>query len=513
MPLSITLEQVSSRKQQTLHVTKPKRTAKLFTVRLPKWFLHRQYEVQLLHTTSGWPFTLNACSIVPYDSPFFEACRTGDVDTIKILLSNQQASIYDRDPQGNTAFQYAIALQQLEVCKLLRHAGIFAQFDDDDHRRSLYCLERIFTDFTEHSVSLLRVAAPVDAPDQNWFEEYYGVTTDDGTVCVPDNIELISLLNSAQSPAARMTVSHLRFYYECRLRRPQIGYYNSFMPYIARVLSNTSTVRELTAARDKYAWIAYALASEIAHEYPSSCQELDNDHWLQNVRQAMCAVVRAGLIPHQTSVKSEPPWVENEWHRDLRMTPLGLLCFETTPNWWKYRYWTRRQCNRDPNLKLQAWLSGLHSAGIDLVQYAASESAYFGGAPESLAIPWENGGIITVVTGPRPEHWRLSLWQPCESYARLFWSFVEGTPVVPELAARIIEVFPLSASQEPTSPDLPGSWPSQEARIAKELENWLLGGSDDDDELAQIEEDLSLLSEADFLAKWRGIDDIVGLRR
>ena len=80
-----------------------------------------------------------------------------------------------------------------------------------------------------------------------------------------------------------------------------------------------------------------------------------------------------------------------------------------------------------------------------------------------------------------------------------------------ELATRIIEVFPLSASQDLTSVNLPGSWPSGGARIAEALERCLLGETDD--VLDELKEDMSLLSEADFFAKWRGIDDILGLRQ
>jgi hypothetical protein len=454
---------------------------------------------------------LNACRVVQEDSPFFIACETGDIDTIKVLLSNQQASIYDRTPGGVTAFHLAMGSSQLEVCKLLRHAGIFARFDYEDYHVSLLRLDLAMDDFTEHNRSLLHIAAPLHDPDRDWFKEYCRAATGGFRL----DAELFSLLNSAQGDTAMLNLSHLRSYFESRIRSPWFSRLTTYMSYIATVLSSISNVREITAARDEYAWIVYALASEIAHEYllaRDSNTDLQSItiQWYNNVRQALCAVVRAGLNPHQTSGKLELPCVGQNRIYDQGATPLGLLCVEAMLLR-EASDQPRSKANATMRIKTLSWLSGLHSAGIDLLQYAESESACYGHDPDLLVIPYHPGASITVVIGPRPEDWHVSLWEPCEFYARQFWSLVEGTPVVPELAARIIEVFPLSASQDPTSPDLPGSWPSQEARIAEELESWLLGKLDVT--LAQIEEDLPLLSEADFFEKWYPIDEILGLRQ
>ena len=503
MPLSITWEKTSSRKQRTS--TKVRPAVRLLTVRLPKWFLQRQYDLQLLRATSGWPFTLNACSIVQDDSPFFTACWTGDIETIKVLLSNKQASIYDRTPAGDTAFHCAILARQLEVCRLLRNAGIFAQFGHEDYYDCLHRLEYGLNDFTEHNLSLLRVAAPLDDSDPKWFTEYCQVAIGEPDI----NTELLTLLSRSQSDTTILSVSHLRSYFECQTRRP---FHRSRMPYIARVLAGTSTVHEITAARDEYAWIVYGIASDLANEYLGRSLQSRTDQWLHGVQQALCAVVRAGINLDQTSIELKSPWSKDRRYPDTNMTPFGLLCVEAlvSSNAWRPRHWTQSRRNEDVNTKLQAWLSGLHSAGIDLSQYAKSESACYGYVPNLLVIPWESWRSIAVVTGPKPEDWRASLWEPCESYARLFWSLVEGKPVVPRLTASILEVCSVPACQDPTSRGLPGSWPSEEARIAEELEGCLLTGTDE--QLAQIEEDLTLLNECDFFAKWRGICRVLRIK-
>jgi hypothetical protein len=504
MPLGITFEQSSSHSQRAL--TKTKRTTRIFTVRLPTWFLRQQYDLQLLQATSGMPFTLSTCRIARPDSPFFNACRTGDIETIKILLSKQQASIFDRSPCGTTAFRLAISHSQLEVCKLLRHAGIFARFDDSDYRDSLCGLEGSLDDFTEHNLALLRVAAPLNNSDPDWFKEYCQTRIDDVTISIHADIELLSLLNRAQRDTAMLDMAHLKAYFVCRSNSRRYGY-NSFMSYISRVLSDMSTVHEIAASRDEYAWTVYALASEIAHADPGTRRQLYANQWSQSVRQALRAVVHAGLDPHQTSGKLESPWVSDEWYQDLNMTPLGLLCIEALRIRVKLGYGTQSEWNEDLNTRLQTWLSGLESAGIDLLQYAESEFSCFGSASNSLVIPWKTEDIITVATGPRPEDWHISLWIPCESHARLFWCLAEGKPVVPRLTTRIMEACLPLASQDLTLYDLPGSWPSDTACVAEELESWLLRRTDD--VLAQIEEDLPLLSESVFLAKWDRIGDML----
>jgi hypothetical protein len=439
-------------------------------------------------------------------SLLFNACRTGDIETIKILLSKQQASIYDRTPCGITASQFAISHRQLEVCKLLRHAGIFSRFDDDDYSHSLRGLEGFLNDFTEHNLLLLRVAAPLNNPDRDWFREYCQTRIDDCSIMVHADIELFSLLNSAQRDAAMLSMSHLKAYFECRNSNAHYGYH-SFMSYIVRVLSNVSTINEISAARDNCAWIMYALASEIAHAFLGKHRQLDADQWQPSVRQTLCAVIHAGLDPHQISGKLESPWVSDGWYQNLSMTPLGLLCVEATRICVTFDCGTQIEWNKDVNTRLQSWLYGLHFAGIDLLQYAKSESACFGCASDSLAIPWNTDGTIVVMTGPRPEDWHISLWKPCESHARLFWSLAEGKPVVPRLTTRIMEAYPLSANQDLTSYNLPGSSPSEAVCIAEELESWLLRRTDD--VLAHIEEDLHFLSNSEFFAKWHRIDEVL----
>jgi hypothetical protein len=197
----------------------------------------------------------------------------------------------------------------------------------------------------------------------------------------------------ASDPSGYYNVAHLKAYFVCRSNSQRYGY-GSFMSYISRVLSDISTVHEITASRDEYAWIVYALASEIAHAEIGTRWRLYANQWPQSVRQALRAVVHAGLDPHQTSGKLESPYVSDEWYQDLNMTPLGLLCIEALRIRVKSGYGTQSEWNGDLNTRLQTWLSGLESAGIDLLQYAESEFLCFGSASNSLIIPWKTDGMV-----------------------------------------------------------------------------------------------------------------------
>lgn len=66
--------------------------------RTPTWVLGRIWEVQALQRSySGWTWTLCISNIVPYDSPAFQSVRSGDVGSLKYLLTARRASLFDRD--------------------------------------------------------------------------------------------------------------------------------------------------------------------------------------------------------------------------------------------------------------------------------------------------------------------------------------------------------------------------------------------------------------------------------
>jgi hypothetical protein len=129
--------------------------------------------------------------------------------------------------------------------------------------------------------------------------------------------KLLHLLNSAQSDNATLNISHMKAYFELTNTCDYV--HGSFMSYIVRVLSSISAIQEITAARDRHTWIVYALANEIAHEYLREKHLQDDTYQLNHsVRQALCAVITAGLNPHQVLGKFELPWLYDAPRPSLR---------------------------------------------------------------------------------------------------------------------------------------------------------------------------------------------------
>lgn len=169
IPLALKIEKVTIQGKNCVEDAPSAEPTRI--VRLPLWFIQRQYASQPRRATAGWLFSWPVHRIVPYDCSLFEACRIGDIDSIKTLLSTREASPFDRTASGHTALQFAMEGGQLEVCRLLRQAGILSQFRILDYCRTFASLESSMLDLSDHSRSLLRTVVGHDDPDRHWFVE------------------------------------------------------------------------------------------------------------------------------------------------------------------------------------------------------------------------------------------------------------------------------------------------------------------------------------------------------
>ena len=124
IPLALKIEKVTIQGKNCVEDAPSAEPTRI--VRLPLWFIQRQYASQLRRATAGWLFSWPVHRIVPYDCSLFEACRIGDIDSIRTLLSTREASPFDRTASNATALQFAMESGQLEVCRLLRQAGILS---------------------------------------------------------------------------------------------------------------------------------------------------------------------------------------------------------------------------------------------------------------------------------------------------------------------------------------------------------------------------------------------------
>lgn len=507
IPLALTIEQVTVRGKKSVAEAPPVEPA--LVVRLPYWFLQQQYALQLRRATAGWLFSRHVHRIVPDDCSLFEACESGDIDSIKTLLSTREASISDRTTSGATAFEFAMQGGQLEVCRLLRQAGIFSQFQIADYFRTFASLQRSISDFSDHNRSLLRTVIGHDDPDEHWFAEHCSEMRErEGrwiqTYYASSN--LFTLLLRADHTTALLQISDLKAYFEARTEFPFPG--RHFLPFPYRILSNTAVVHQLRLNSYEYKWLMYELAREIAQGWHNG---EDANQWSSDVQNVMATVADAGLVPHHTSGSLYDYHLSDDWLKLSTMTPLGLLCVEAVGTWPTSMRQSTKRVRAHANATLKAWVTGLSRGAVDLMQYATEESSVFGCSPDLLRIPWGTDGEILISTGRDPRDWSFSLWEPCESYARVFWHLVEGTPVVPDLVERILSLHSLTANKDHLWYDLPGSWPEERMRRVQRLEEWLLW--EKDDVLSSICEDLTALSGNEFFSRWERIGAVLDTDR
>ena len=501
LPLTFSVERVSLRRKPIIAAAR--RTKAVITVHLPNWFLEQQYAIQLRRAVAGWSYSMAVHRVVPIDCELFKACRDGDDVTIKSLLSSKQASIYDRTADGTSAFTFAVTNGHLTVCRLLRHAGFFAQAQPNDYWTALHALEKSMNDFTEHHRSLLSTIAGCDTPERSWLLEHTREWNGPLSYTEHADWELLLVLTRAHHQTALLKLSDLRAYYEARYN---VRFkYKAFMPFNERILSHDQVIYEIALAPHQYAWIVYGMAHEVARGFHNGERY---EQWSQSVYKVLCAVVRAGLKPHHTQGALESPWVRGNWYEKSTATPLGMLCVEATRSMIVAD--TVNERRKKVKARLRAWITGLYIAGVDLVQYAEQEASVFRHDLYRLRIPWKRGfeGELLISTGRGPEDWDIEIWDQCEGYARLFWLIIEETPIMPDLIMGILETHPLAAELGLSHCDMPGAWQGDLAQRVEDLERHL--GWETDQVLANIGEDLTMLDYAAFLVKWGFVTEILG---
>lgn len=462
MPLGFTIEQTITTEQAQIVAKKPKRV--VFTVRLPNWFCQQQYDLQLQRASSGWTYTLGFCRIVPTGSPFFIACREGRIDEVKKLLSSGQASIYDRDEDDGTALYGAILDRRLDVCTLLRREGIFTRLQHEDLRGLLEGFAMTSIGPMESENSFYALITPPGNEDEHWFSEMLGK----GNFV---NDYFVALRDICTRSATEKLGDLDRF---LRLRMDWIlflaqgtgpPFIRNLCPFLTNVLCDKAVLREIEARPNEYTWVVHAISWAYTIQTPMDCETK------QLMTSILASAVRAGLDLHQTSCELPSPWLlrmifESSFHGDaageaMNITPLGAMCL----SWLSFcasesTYFTfPKDCVRLMNKRLQIWISSVQSLGTDLVKYGEREAPKLRGYLRLYGSTWWNGGqTFTLYVGPNPADWNLSLWNPCETYARHFWQLMTGEPVLDHMARSIL-VRKGAMSQFPfDDAEMPGAW-------------------------------------------------------
>lgn len=148
-------------------------------ISLPNWFVQDQYNLAIARSKNGWLFRPSVYRTVDYDSPFFEACRDGDLETMKTLLATKQAYLGDRsvptygDCIPDSGLSVALFYKQFEACELLVNAGILSFCKSDDFTQALQSFAQVWISDANRKEGreVLRLIAPKQNADPDWSDD------------------------------------------------------------------------------------------------------------------------------------------------------------------------------------------------------------------------------------------------------------------------------------------------------------------------------------------------------
>lgn len=76
--------------------------------RLPLLFVNKIWEFECARSTCGWQTNFRVRSIVPHSSAIWNLAREADIESIRAMISNGQASILDEDEYGWNLFSVSL---------------------------------------------------------------------------------------------------------------------------------------------------------------------------------------------------------------------------------------------------------------------------------------------------------------------------------------------------------------------------------------------------------------------
>lgn len=337
-------------------------------IRLPKWFVQDQYNLAIARSKNGWLFHPSVYRIVGDDSPFFEACRFGDVEEMKMLLTTKQAYIGDRSLDGRSAIGYAFEYFQLEACKLLLSAGILNTFQSPDYSSLLEDVAH-YVEGTLSDRSMGRELLCLVETEGNFGADWL------------DDLQLERVLHKVvrdlRSNAEKTSDSDLDCF-EALMLAANFGFFG-FRPdlhAISEFLRDTDHVQAIKDAAVESAWLLWVLTKNICSlfawvKHIGSLRE----ETIENVCFALTVMCDSGLDLHAPYSSLPGVWAEclarswiatPEFHNG---TPFARAFGEMLLS-------ASYEDGRTPlalNRVISLWATTLHGAGVDLAAYAARE--------------------------------------------------------------------------------------------------------------------------------------------
>lgn len=466
------------------------------TIRLPKWFVQDQYNLALVRSKNGWLYLPSVYRTVEDDSPFFKACRDGNLDEMKMLLTTKQAYLSDRSVLKHgtqSALVYAILNNQFGACRLLIESGILRSFESCDYAEAL---EKISWNWAIASKriqgrELLHMIELDQNLDLDWIDD-----VDLGS----DFYKVIQDLRICAEEADGSAVNRLEVLIFPTMYSVEWTILETSLHWLSDFLGDADHLREIQANESHYGWLLFALAEKIGMLFWS--ENRHHKHATRLCRFALTAICDTELDLHSHMYDLAGSWQHAldtvDWmgSDSAKMTPLAFLFAH-----WLFIYHIIGDMSRgfEPlEATLRLWVYTLHDAGVDLAAYAEHEVWLINKI--LMRASSTRNARCRLFHGPVPNDWRIEKGPPGEAYPACFWRNIEAAPIDEDLATKVLDLMYRVGHVDNVQRNVPGSWQIGQNELTWDVHGWLAYKKDSD--MVQMELDLEQLDDEEFYEQW-----------
>ncbi|KAH8590159.1 hypothetical protein B0O99DRAFT_691812 [Bisporella sp. PMI_857] len=404
-------------------------------------FVWKAWDIQVSKATSGWNFNLKPYNIVSENSLVVTYAQKGNINGLRELFYNKQASIYDRDPDGSSLLWLAALGGSPDLMKFLITWGLDINEECDlVGETPVHCLFLALTflpDFkSAQDLLILYNAYNMDGSlfasmvhNPNFFTRF-------GRVVI-SSTEIFKEIQPLLWPRhyGLLIIDRLN-YFEFDVSK----YFGRSYPKAQAfryILREDGVLREEDVVELQRQGIN--LLNLVA--YCRSCWSMNIEGslgWRKLCREII--LITPDLSYNQATVQLLP----QSLFQSLSGTPLVLVMLGSR---WLYCSVTR--LIRSLKLRLRLWLEDLHACGVDLQKYGHAEkekftanglfgNRWFGNrlSIESQRDPnWVMAcsnvkvKLIDFDVGLRPEDWVFHWDMDAERYAHQFWGLIENPQI------------------------------------------------------------------------------------
>lgn len=440
-------------------------TQTVCTIRLPRWFVSEQHNLMVKRAKNGWLYSPALYREVNDSCPFFNACRKGNLDTVRVL---NQAFLSDRGPSAkyaDSALVAAIDGRQVEVCKFLVNAGIKSFFQDSDYTIALVRLVvGLSTDKPEINQNILRLIEPRGNSDCDWPSDFVNAS------------RARKVLSDIKYERFGPHVSRLvRFEASVFAFRALLG--DITMSSLSLESMDADLSEEIRTTGPSCAWLVFVLAECVADHELDRSFFIRANNYLYYIR-ALRNCTGAGL---HTTLDDLPDYWQQRLSEKINLAPEYVTPFIYVVLW----HWSDP---RSASAKMRRWLHCLDDAGIDLLDYAEEEVWRL---EDLMGKITKMNGLYGLSYGRNPEDWGFLTSPPGEAYPECFWYSLEESSIRKKLAAKMQIIINQVERPDALQCKVPGSWEDLDERrdwLEPACERWLEFKSDED--LAQLEIDI-----------------------